>query len=78
METVLAQNIKNIIFDYGNVIFEIDFKKAQNALAQLGIPNIESFFGHKGHNELFSDLETGAITAAEFELELEMQQTIRT
>ncbi|MEJ7558265.1 MAG: HAD family phosphatase [Pedobacter sp.] len=66
METVLAQNIKNIIFDYGNVIFEIDFKKAQNALAQLGIPNIESFFGHKGHNELFSDLETGAITAAEF------------
>lgn len=66
METVLAQKIKNIIFDYGNVIFEIDFKKAQNALAQLGIPNIESFFGHKGHDELFSKLETGSITPAEF------------
>ena len=66
METVLAQKIKNIIFDYGNVIFEIDFKKAQNALSQLGIPDIESFFGHKGHDELFSKLETGSISAAEF------------
>ncbi|MBC7567974.1 MAG: HAD family phosphatase [Pedobacter sp.] len=66
METVSVQKIKNIIFDYGNVIFEIDFKKAQNALSQLGIPNIESFFGHKGHDELFSKLETGAITPAEF------------
>ena len=66
METVLAQKIKNIIFDYGNVIFEIDFKKAQNALMQLGIPNIELFFGHKGHNDLFSQLETGAISPVEF------------
>jgi len=66
METVSTQKIKNIIFDYGNVIFEIDFKKAQNALSQLGIPNIESFFGHKGHHELFSQLETGSITPAVF------------
>ncbi len=66
METVLTQKIKNIIFDYGNVIFEIDFKKAQNALAQLGIPNIEAFFGHKGHNDLFSQLETGSITPTQF------------
>ena len=60
------QKIKNIIFDYGNVIFEIDFRITQNALAQLGIPNIENFFGHKGHDNLFNDLETGAITAAQF------------
>jgi len=60
------QKIKNIIFDYGNVIFEIDFRITQNALAQLGIPNIENFFGHKGHDNLFSDLETGAITTTQF------------
>jgi len=66
METVLAQKIKNIIFDYGNVIFEIDFLKAQDALLQLGIPDIETFFGHKGHDNLFSELETGAISPAEF------------
>jgi glucose-1-phosphatase len=66
METVLAQKIKNIIFDYGNVIFEIDFKKAQNALVQLGISNIDEFFAHKGHNNLFNEFETAAISAAEF------------
>lgn len=60
------QNIKNIIFDYGNVIFEIDFKRAQNALSQLGIQNIDAFFAHKGHNDLFNNFETGAISSAEF------------
>lgn len=60
------QNIKNIIFDYGNVIFEIDFKKAQHALAQLGIADIEGFFAHKAHNTLFDDFETAAISEAEF------------
>jgi|EP01118_Nematostelium_gracile_P018397 FMN phosphatase YigB (HAD superfamily) len=60
------QNIKNIIFDYGNVIFEINFKKAQEALAQLGIANIEDFFAHKTHNTLFDDFETASISEDEF------------
>lgn len=60
------QKIKNIIFDYGNVIFEIDFKRAQNALLQCGILNVEEFFAHKKHNTLFNDFETGAISNAEF------------
>jgi len=59
-------NIKNIIFDYGNVIFAIDFKIAQNAFQKLGITDIENFFAHKGHNQLFDDFETGAITPAQF------------
>ncbi|WP_316794640.1 HAD family phosphatase [Pedobacter frigoris] len=66
METVLAQKIKNIIFDYGNVIFEIDFSRAQNALIQLGIPNIREFFAHKSHNDIFNNFETAAITPAQF------------
>lgn len=60
------EKIKNIIFDYGNVIFEIDFRITQKALTQIGIPNVENFFGHKGHNNLFDNLETGLITPAEF------------
>jgi FMN phosphatase YigB (HAD superfamily) len=60
------QHIKNIIFDYGNVIFEIDFKKAQNALQQLGITDIEHFFAHKNHNNLFNDFETASITPDQF------------
>ncbi|RZK43256.1 MAG: HAD family phosphatase [Pedobacter sp.] len=60
------QTIKNIIFDYGNVIFEIDFKRAQLALNQLGIDDIEGFFAHKAHNPLFDDFETSTISAIQF------------
>jgi len=66
METVLAQKIKNIIFDYGNVIFEIDFVRTQNALLQLGIADVQQFFAHKSHNEIFNDFETGSISPAQF------------
>ena len=66
METVSAQKIKNIIFDYGNVIFEIDFKRAQEALLQLGIANNTEFFSHKSHHQLFNNFETAAISPAQF------------
>jgi FMN phosphatase YigB (HAD superfamily) len=58
--------LKNIIFDYGNVIFEINFKRTQQAFEQLGITNIEAFFAHKGHNSLFDDFETATISPAQF------------
>lgn len=60
------QNIKNIIFDYGNVIFLIDFLKTQNSFTELGIQNVETFFAHAGHHSLFDKFETGSISAAEF------------
>ncbi|HWW41263.1 HAD family phosphatase [Pedobacter sp.] len=60
------QKIKNIIFDYGNVIFEINFKNAQFALEQLGISNVAGFFDHKSHNNIFDDFETGTLTPNQF------------
>jgi HAD superfamily hydrolase (TIGR01509 family) len=60
------KKIKNIIFDYGNVIFEIDFKRTQDALLHLGITNSTEFFAHKSHHNLFNDFETAAITPAQF------------
>ncbi len=62
----INKNIKNIIFDYGNVIFTIDFKKTQKAFEDLGVENVESFFSHKGHNSLFDDFETGSISSEKF------------
>ncbi len=58
--------IKNIIFDYGNVIFEINFLRAQQAFQSLGITNIEAFFAHKNHNSLFDEFETASITPTQF------------
>ena len=60
------KNIKNIIFDYGNVIFSIDFKRTQAAFTALGINNVEGFYAHKGHHPIFDQFEKGEITAAEF------------
>jgi glucose-1-phosphatase len=59
-------HIKNIIFDYGNVIFLIDFLKTQHSFTELGIDNVETFFAHTGHDPLFNEFEKGTITAAEF------------
>ncbi len=62
----MLEGIKNIIFDYGNVIFTIDFKRTQKAFEDLGIKNVESFFAHKGHHSIFDQFEAGQTTAAEF------------
>ena len=60
------QNIKNIIFDYGNVIFRIDFTLAQKAFSQLGIPNSNQFFGHLQQDAIFDAFDRGEITASQF------------
>jgi len=60
------KNIKNIIFDYGNVIFLIDFKRTQHTFTELGIENVERFFAHTGHDPVFDEFEKGIITASEF------------
>lgn len=60
------ENIKNIIFDYGNVIFSIDFKRVQQSWNQLGIANPETFFGHKEQDEIFDKFDRGEVTPEEF------------
>lgn len=60
------QNIKNIIFDYGNVIFSIDFTKAQNAFKDLGIDQADQFFGHLQQDAVFDAFDRGEITANQF------------
>lgn len=60
------QNIKNIIFDYGNVIFNIDFKKVQQAFRDLGVQNVEDFYGHRKQDEVFDLLDRGEISNSAF------------
>jgi FMN phosphatase YigB (HAD superfamily) len=60
------QNIKNIIFDYGNVIFNIDFTRVQQAWKKLGIDNADSFYGHRQQDPVFNLLERGEISNADF------------
>jgi putative hydrolase of the HAD superfamily len=60
------QNIKNIIFDYGNVIFNIDFRKVQQAFRNIGVQNVEDFFDHRKQDPVFDLLDRGEISNAGF------------
>ncbi len=60
------EGIKNIIFDYGNVIFNIDFTRVQAAWAKLGVNNVEEFYGHRQQDPVFNLLERGEISNANF------------
>ncbi|MBE8720395.1 HAD family hydrolase [Sphingobacterium pedocola] len=60
------QKIKNIILDYGNVIFMIDFARLREAFISLGIKNVDDFFGHRGQDSLFDAFDKGEIGVHEF------------
>ena len=57
---------KNIIFDLGGVLLDIDFQKTIDAFKKLGIENFEEMFSQINADELFEKLETGNITEPDF------------
>ena len=60
------QGIKNIIFDLGGVLLNLDMTKTLDAYKAMGIQNIESYF-KIGHADSFFKLhETGDISDEEF------------
>ena len=58
--------IKNIIFDLGNVLYDIDFTKTYKAFEALGIPDFENHFTLNKSDELFFDLEKGLSSELDF------------
>jgi glucose-1-phosphatase len=59
-------HIKNIIFDLGGVLINIDYYKTINAFKALGISNFEQMYSQITANELFENMETGKTTEDEF------------
>jgi putative hydrolase of the HAD superfamily len=60
------QNIKNIIFDFGNIFINIHFSKTQEAFKNLGVRNYDQLFSQHHASSLFEDLEIGKISPNEF------------
>ncbi len=58
--------VKNIIFDLGNVLYDIDFSKTYEAFETLGIPDFANHFTLNKSDELFFDLEKGLVNEFEF------------
>ena len=58
--------VKNIIFDLGNVLYDIDFEIMYKRFHELGIPNFENHFTLNQSDPLFFDLEKGFIDEVAF------------
>jgi putative hydrolase of the HAD superfamily len=58
--------VKNLIFDLGNVLYDIDFKKMNTAFASIGIEDIDQHFTLNKSHQLFLDLEMGFVNEQAF------------
>jgi len=58
--------IKNIIFDLGGVLLNIDFSLTQRAFAELGMKNAAEKFGQHMQLGFFDQLDRGEISDEEF------------
>jgi len=59
-------NVKNLIFDLGNVLYDIDFKKMNAAFTSIGIEDIDQYFTLNNSHKLFLDLEMGFVNEQKF------------
>lgn len=62
----MLKGIKNIIFDLGGVIYDVDYYKTIKAFESLGIKDFEAVYAKAGQSDLFDNIETGSITREDF------------
>lgn len=58
--------IKNLLFDFGGVIVNINKDNAVNRFKEIGVENIEDFLNEFRQSGIFLQLEEGTITLEEF------------
>lgn len=59
-------SIRNLIFDFGNVLLNIDPKRSSEAFRQLGVKDETDFFGSRSSLELMVEFERGQVSPEEF------------
>ena len=58
--------IKNIIFDLGGVILNLDYSKTVKEFNKLGVFNFEKLYSKKKQSKVFDDFEKGRFSAEKF------------
>jgi HAD superfamily hydrolase (TIGR01509 family) len=58
--------LRNIIFDLGNVLLDIDYNETTNAFKRLGVKHFEEMYSQFNADDLFEKLETGKISEGLF------------
>ena len=60
------KNYKNVIFDLGGVIININYNKTVNAFKKLGAESLDVVYSQKEQSSVFDLYETGKISSQEF------------
>jgi putative hydrolase of the HAD superfamily len=60
------RGIKNIIFDLGGVILNLDNRRTEQAFVDLGVKDFRQYFGHGHAASFFIDYEIGKISTQQF------------
>lgn len=58
--------IKNLLFDLGGVLLNINYNKTAAAFKLLGVTQFDQLYSQADANDLFEALETGKITEEDF------------
>jgi putative hydrolase of the HAD superfamily len=66
----MLQPIRNIIFDLGGVLINIDYQRTAKAFRKLGLNNFEEIYSQAKQEKLFDMLETGHLHEDHFREEL--------
>ena len=62
----MEASIKNIIFDFGGVILNIDYKLTEQAFAKLGLKDFDRIYSQATQKELFDVFEKGLSSPDDF------------
>lgn len=63
---LIRDNIDAIIFDFGGVLFDIDYQAPVREFVKLGVQDFEALYSKKSQSTLFDKLEKGEIREDEF------------
>ena len=66
MNFIKTSGIRNIIFDLGGVILNIDYHQTEQAFIKLGIRNFNELYSQFHANSFFKDFEKGKINPRSF------------
>lgn len=60
------EGIRNLIFDFGGVLINLDRQRCVSSFRKMGLENVEEFISPYTQQDIFKHLEEGSITASEF------------
>ena len=72
----MDKNIKNIVFDLGGVLVDLDFKNAINGLQQAGFANVKEQLQAFDQDGIFKKFELGEIDSDEFRTAIRENSTV--